>query len=302
MNSDSLVSIIVIFLNAESFIQETIESVIAQTYSHWELLLVDDGSSDGSSAIAQTYAAAYAGQIHYLEHEHHQNKGKSTSRNLGISQAKGEYVAFLDADDVFLPGKLAQQWAELEAHPEAAMVYGNTLYWHSWPGNPDNSQADYLLDLGVATNTLIQPPALLDVCFMNKGAVPCICSFLVKRSVLTEIGGFEEAIQHLYEDQVLLAKIFLQFPIFVSDGYWEKYRQHKSSSWHLSLDTGEDRAARLTFFKWLEQYLATKGAQDSKIGHMLKEQAWHYKHPTLSRLKQVTLRIVKHLKAVVTNL
>jgi glycosyltransferase involved in cell wall biosynthesis len=301
MNHDSLISIVVIFLNAEAFIQEAIESVIAQTYSHWELLLVDDGSSDGSSAIAQKYAANYADQIHYLDHEHHQNKGKSTSRNLGISRAKGKYVTFLDADDVFLPGKLAQQCALLEAHPEAAMVYSNTLYWHSWPGNPDSSQADYLLDLGVATNTLIQPPTLLNVCFTNQSAVPCICSFLVKRSVINDIGGFEETIQHLYEDQVLLAKIFLKFPIFVADGYWEKYRQHKGSSWRLSLDTGEDQLAQVAFFKWLGQYLSEQGTQQSEIGYRLRKQVWQCKYPILFRLKQIAASVAKRIKTVAKN-
>jgi glycosyltransferase involved in cell wall biosynthesis len=316
MNSDSLVSIVVIFLNAEAFIQETIESVIAQTYPHWELLLVDDGSDDCSSAIAQKYAQTYAGQIYYLEHDHHQNKGKSTSRNLGIRQAKGKYVAFLDADDVFLPGKLAQQVADLEAHPEAAMVYSNTLYWHSWlenpdsanldsanpdngnpdSANPDNNQADYLPDLGIATNALIQPPALLNLCFTNQAAVPCICSFLVKHSILNELGGFEEVIQHLYEDQVLLAKIFLKFPVFVADGYWEKYRQHKGSSWHLSMDTGEDQSARLIFLKWLEQYLSEQNAQESELWHNLQKPVWQNKYPALSRLKQAAAGIAKRIK------
>jgi glycosyltransferase involved in cell wall biosynthesis len=311
MNSDSLVSIVVIFLNAEAFIQETIESVIAQTYPHWELLLVDDGSGDGSSAIAQKYAQTYAGQIYYLEHDNHQNKGKSTSRNLGIRQAKGKYVAFLDADDVFLPGKLAQQITDLEAHPEAAMVYSNTLYWHSWLENPDNgnpdsgnpdsgnldnNQADYLSDLGIATNALIQPPALLNLCFTNQAAVPCICSFLVKHSILNELGGFEEVIQHLYEDQVLLAKIFLKFPVFVADGYWEKYRQHKGSSWHLSIDTGEDQSARVAFFKWLKQYLIDQGAQEVEIWHKLQKQMWYHKYPVLLKLRQTAARVVRRIK------
>src|SRR5918994_2063107 len=105
MSGKSLVSCIVIFLDEERFIEEAIKSVFAQTYENWELLLVDDGSTDGSTQIALRYAERHPGKVRYLEHPGHQNRGMSASRNLGISQAKGEYVALLDADDVWLPHK-----------------------------------------------------------------------------------------------------------------------------------------------------------------------------------------------------
>jgi glycosyltransferase involved in cell wall biosynthesis len=91
------------FFNAQKFIEEAVESIVAQTYTHWELFLVDDGSADGSTDIALRYARRYAGRVGYLEHEGHQNQGISASRNLGIANAKGKYIAFLDADDVWLP-------------------------------------------------------------------------------------------------------------------------------------------------------------------------------------------------------
>src|SRR5689334_5372936 len=120
MNNKLLVSIITPFFNTENFLQEAIESVIYQTYENWELLLIDDGSTDNSMRIAQEYAAKYPDKIRYLEHHKHQNRGKSTSRNLGINHAKGEYICFLDADDVFMPLKLEKQLAILAAYPEAA--------------------------------------------------------------------------------------------------------------------------------------------------------------------------------------
>src|SRR5437773_4242914 len=99
MTNKPLVSVIIIFLNAEKFIEEAIESVLAQTYDHWELLLVDDGSIDSSTEIALRYAEQYPGKVNYLEHEGHQNRGMSASCNLGIRNTKGEYIAFLDVDD-----------------------------------------------------------------------------------------------------------------------------------------------------------------------------------------------------------
>src|ERR687886_2833620 len=119
MSSEPLVSNIVIFLDAGRFIQEAIESVFAQTHGTWELLLVDDGSTDDSTQIARRYAARCPEKVRYLEHPGHQNRGKEISRNLGISHAEGEYIAFLDADDVRLPHALEQQVAILNSYPEA---------------------------------------------------------------------------------------------------------------------------------------------------------------------------------------
>ena len=78
-----LVSVTIPFYNAQRFLRETVESVLAQTYADWELLLVDDGSTDGSSGIAQSFAATFPGKIFYLEHPGHRNLGVNAARNLG---------------------------------------------------------------------------------------------------------------------------------------------------------------------------------------------------------------------------
>src|SRR5512142_3137266 len=129
-NCPPTVSVIIIFLNAERFIDEAIESVFAQTCSDWELLLVDDGSNDKSTLIAHHYAEQYPERVHYFEHQNHQNCGMSASRNLGIHHVKGRYIAFLDADDVWLSHKLEQQVAILDSRPDAATVYGLSQWWY----------------------------------------------------------------------------------------------------------------------------------------------------------------------------
>src|SRR5690606_41464320 len=85
-----LVSVIIPFYNAERFIEEAIESVLVQTYPHWELLLVNDGSTDGSKEIAERYAEQYPERIRYLEHPDRANQGASASRNMGIRHARGD--------------------------------------------------------------------------------------------------------------------------------------------------------------------------------------------------------------------
>ena len=143
MSNRQQVSCIIIFFNAEKFFEEAIESVFAQSYNNWELLLVDDGSTDSSTSIAHHYAEKYPDKVRYLEHESHQNRGMSATRNLGIRHANGEYVAFLDADDVWLTQKLEQKVAILNSHPEAVMVCGPVQFWYSWTGNPDDMEKGY---------------------------------------------------------------------------------------------------------------------------------------------------------------
>src|SRR5436190_825161 len=131
------VSVITPFLNAERFIAEAIESVLAQDFHDFELILIDDGSSRKCRDIARNYAVRYADVIRYVSHEGHVNRGISASRNLGVSLARGELVAFIDADDVWAPAKLSEQVAIMDAHPELGMVCGAARYWRSWNGGRD---------------------------------------------------------------------------------------------------------------------------------------------------------------------
>jgi len=112
MDNQPLVSVIIILLNEEKFIAEAIDSVFAQDYDNWELLLVNDGSTDNSTNTALDYAQKNPQKVCYLEHPNYENCGMSASRNLGIEIAKGKFIAFLDADDIWLPGKLTGLWTK----------------------------------------------------------------------------------------------------------------------------------------------------------------------------------------------
>jgi glycosyltransferase involved in cell wall biosynthesis len=111
-----LVSVIIPVYNGESFLGEAIESILAQTYSPLELIVVDDGSTDRTSEIARSYP-----QIIYIRQT---NGGTAAARNQGIQAARGEYLAFLDSDDVWLPGKLTLQMKAFEADPTLEIVSG----------------------------------------------------------------------------------------------------------------------------------------------------------------------------------
>jgi glycosyltransferase involved in cell wall biosynthesis len=286
MSLSTQVSIITPFLNAEEFLAEAVESVLAQTFRDWELLLVDDGSADASSSIAKEYACGFPERVRYFQHNGHRNLGKSSSRNLGLRNATGRYIAFLDADDVFLAEKLETQVAILEGERHAAMVYGRTRYWHGWTGKAADVKRDTISELGVQAGRLFSPPLLIKLFLTDAGLVPCLCALLIRREVMDHLGGFEESIQQLYEDQVLIAKICTTESVFVDDTVGEQYRQHPGSSSALAIRSREydprwPNAARLTFLQWLGSYIKEKRIDDRNLGSALRRALRPYQHPRL---------------------
>lgn len=277
------VSVIMIFLDADKFIEEAIESVLTQSFQTWELLLIDDGSQDASTAIARRYAQAYPGQIYHLEHDGHENRGMSASRNLGLEHARGEYIAFLDADDVWFPHTLAKLIHAVQMHPELGMVIGKTLYWHSWTGDPQaRDYPDWNSRRRPATDTVFQPPELL-LCFLqDPGTVPCMGSLLAQRRVLQRVGGFEESFRGMYEDQVLYAKVALAAPVLAIDELLSKYRQHPNSCTSRAAQSVQTDNFRLAYLKWLTTYSAFQSSKHSKLRRTLRKELWSARYPILN--------------------
>jgi glycosyltransferase involved in cell wall biosynthesis len=308
-----LVSAIIIFFNAkrERFFEEAIESILAQTYDHWELLLADDGSTDESSAIAQQYVQKYPEKIRYLEHDNHQNRGMSATRNLGVRHAKGEYIAFLDADDVWLPHKLAQQVPLLQAHPEAAMLYGRTQFWFSWhKNNPveyfslrGETDADPMTVASIEFDRVIYPPDQFLLYLKDKDIYPCTCSMIIRRQVYEQLGGFEEQFKDANEDMVFHSKLFLKYPVYVSSQCWDRYRIHIDSFWRTAWQEGRGRqtvqSGRYNLLIWLEKYLAKQSIDNPQtrqlINKTLEQALFPFRHPILHRLQRYSNRLLKIL-------
>jgi glycosyltransferase involved in cell wall biosynthesis len=285
MSNVALVSVIIIFLNAERFIEEAIESVFAQLYDQWELLLVDDGSNDGSTTMARRRAEKYPERIRYLEHTNHQNRGMSASRNLGIRHARGEFIAFLDADDVWLAEKLKRQVAILKAHPEAGMVYGSTQLWHSWTGEPKDGSRDTLQPIGVQPNTIVNPPNLLARYLSKRAITPAPSDVLLRRETVDAVSGFEESFRGMYEDQVFFAKVCLKTPVFVSGECWDRHRQHPNSACSVWRGTGEYYSAEvaLMFLNWMEDHLSEHNMRGTETWKILQRALLPYRHPNVYR-------------------
>jgi glycosyltransferase involved in cell wall biosynthesis len=296
------VSIVTPFLNAGSFIREAVESVLAQTYPHWELLLVDDGSSDGSSSVAQAFAAAHPDRIRYLAHPGRVNKGASASRNFATAAARGEYIAFLDADDVYLPCKLERQVPLLDEHPEAGMLYGGTEYWYSWTGRPEDRGRDWVWQrYGAAPNTIIDPPRMLASFLRDGGTVPCMGSVLARREAIEQVGGWEESFRYICTDQVFHAKLALNVPLFIADGCWDRYRQHDRSACHLVQRAGQSDAAFERYLCWLEGYLWQQRVTDAEVWAALRGALRRLRHPWIDRLQHQAERNVARVRRRLTG-
>lgn len=248
------------FLNGAEFLAEALASVAAQTWTDWELLLVDDGSTDSSVAVAQRATAPYADRVQLLTHNGHANCGLSASRNLALRHARGEYVALLDADDVWWPEALSRMVTLLEARPDVALVGGNALRWYSWTNDPTAAGLDYtptIARFGLTSPALLPPPELLHLLLRDPSASPPTCSVLLRRSWLTAVAGFVDSFRTLYEDQALYAKLALCAPVLLTDEVWANYRRHNNSLCAQMYGTAAEAASRRVFLAWLAAYQTT---------------------------------------------
>jgi glycosyltransferase involved in cell wall biosynthesis len=289
------VSVVIIFYNSERFFVEAIESVLAQEYRNFELLLVDDGSSDGSTAIALDYARKFPDRVRYLEHPGHENRGMSATRNLGASGSRGELLAMLDSDDVWMPNKLREQVAILDRYPKVDMVCGTARYWRSWDGGEDR-----LVPSGHERGRPIPAPeALLSVYPLARAHAPCPSDLLVRRSAWDAVGGFEASFSgrlQLYEDQAFLTKIYLGHAVYFAVACWLNYRIHDAQCIAQASDKANYDEVRSHFLDWFEGYLKrSERRNDPRIRFALARAALRYRHPNLAAAVRSRRTLAKKL-------
>jgi len=222
-----LVSIIIPAYNAERFIAETIAFARAQTYGNLEIIVVDDGSTDGTASIVEGVAAVDR-RIHLLRQP---NGGVAAARNLGIERARGEFIAPLDADDIWHPEKIARQVAAMqEAGPKVGMVYtwslriDETRHILSRPSNvPEYSGNVY--------------PFLVLYNFVGNGSTP-----LLRRSSVLQAGGYDKSLRARggegCEDQLLYLLLAERYEAALVPAFLVGYRMSTSNmsnnTWQMS--------------------------------------------------------------------
>ena len=176
--------------NREKYIKQTVDSVLAQDYANVELITVDDGSTDGTYEILVEYAEQ--NKLRLLTHPGRENRGQSAALNLGLENASGEFIAILDSDDLFLPGKLTAQVEYLNSFPEVGLVYGM--------GEAVDGDGGWLYNIHSPDH--VEPndanAVLLDCYFLLPQ------NALVRRSVYDQVGGFEESFRAAQDHDMLI--------------------------------------------------------------------------------------------------
>ena len=201
-NKNPKISVIIPVYNGERYIKEAIDSVLNQTYENYEIIVINDGSTDNTIKILKNY-------VNKIRWKNQENKGVVSAKNSGIKIAKGEYFAYLDADDVFLPDKLELQIKKLNENPKLGLVFCEYYY----------------MDKNGKIIKLIKPTKkikLIQDNFIPTSGVIC------KKSCLEKIGIFEYDVGSDY-DWDLWLRISEQFPISYVNKPLLKYRIHSSN-------------------------------------------------------------------------
>ena len=233
------ITVVIPVFNGENYLGEAVESVLAQTFRDFEILIVDDGSTDTTWTIVERYMATYPGVVRGLRK---QNGGPATALNAGIQAAQGKYFAWLSHDDRFVPHKLATQFTFLSQHPEIVGVYN-----------------DYALidDKGVTTGMVYsvyyRPRQmmrhLLQAVFINGSTL------MIERRCLQEVGLFDESIRYA-NDAIMWLHLTHRYQLGYIPEPLTEYRMHPNQTTHRA--TGIRRDGRL----WLKRAIETFTLED----------------------------------------
>ena len=196
------VSVIIPTYNREKYIRDAIDSVLSQTYRNFEIVVADDGSTDNTVKILKEYGDK-------IRWKSQKNRGPASAKKFGTSMAKGEYLAYLDSDDMYLPDKLKLQVDYLDKHPEAGLVYCN--YYR-------------INGTGRITELISRPKNLL---LIQENYVPT-SGVMCRRECIDTLRGFDENLGSNYDWDMWL-RISEKYPIHCIPKPLFKYRVHGES-------------------------------------------------------------------------
>lgn len=236
------VSVIIPVRNGRAYIDEAIDSVLAQSFQDVEIVVIDDGSTDGDyDSLTSTDP-----RIRVL---HLPGNGVSTARNHGMQAARGELIAFLDADDVWFRGKLAAQVRYMEAHPEVGVVFGGFLKWTAGADGAFAPAADLMTDCGALERAEAARSGWLYTRLLM-GLLVGMNTAMVRRSVVQAIGGFNVSMRQ-GEDYDFWLKASRVAEMHALDGTVALYRIHPSSAMHrLAQDNALATVLQASRLRW----------------------------------------------------
>jgi len=206
------VSVIIPCYNREKYIEDTVNSVLNQTYPNIEIICVDDGSTDSTRQILESYGE----RIKILQHLGRVNKGQSAAINLAMRSTKTEYVAILDSDDIWAPKKIEYQVTFLEENPDIGFVYANVyvidevgrILYKAFP--PEH------LETGSPERVLLE------------SRIGCPSGYLVRRSAFEKAGYFDESLRSAQDHDMTIRLAEVAKLAYMDKTLWY-YRRHSDS-------------------------------------------------------------------------
>lgn len=258
-----MVSVIIPCYNYGHFIAQAIESVLEQTYTALEVVVIDDGSADNTGKVVQHFCERDSRVTYYKQ----ANAGLSAARNTGLERIKGDYVQFLDADDLLEKDKLEQQVKLFEAHPEADIVYGSVRYFTRDPYDPADRKLTYWgpdqewMPRLAGKGKVILAQAL-------KGNFSHLSSMLFRRRIVKQTGFFDTGMKAMEDYEFLLRCVLGDAFFFYHDtpGTYSLVRWHPDNmSKNLRLMWSEDLAMRKRLASLLEHDAEAKRNNEEAI-------------------------------------
>jgi glycosyltransferase involved in cell wall biosynthesis len=249
----SRVSICIPAYRAERFLGETLQSIRAQTFSDWELIVVEDGSRDATERLVQEFAAGGSQPVRFLRHE--ENRGLTVTRNTGITAARAEWIAILDSDDLWTPDHVAA-CMDRASTGDVDLVHGGSILFESDTGVEVERRAPTAADLAEFPRSL----------FESRYAIQP-SSVLLAKSLWARVGGFNPDFQHV-EDREMWLRCARAGGRFAYTGRQTcRYRKHGEAMSAQSVAMAE-ACARV-----LEQHLDWE-AIPRKLRRRLAAEAW----------------------------
>lgn len=273
------VSVIIPAYNAAAYLSYAIDSVLAQTYPDWEIILVNDGSTDSTGEVVNSYLPRLRDQLQYIAQP---NRGLPAARNAGIRAARGEFIALLDADDVWLPHRLERSVRTMEAESDAGLVHAKVLRI--------NTQGTIIGQLQVETRYMSGKIAH-DI-YTRRAHIVCP-TVMFRKSCLETAGWFDEAMQAT-EDRDLWYRIALRHRVVFIDEVLAHYRISPAS-----MTSNLDRLLKGQLYFVAKHYqsgAATRREQLEALGNIYRELG-----DSLFRGGAVTKSIGSYLRAVGYN-
>jgi glycosyltransferase involved in cell wall biosynthesis len=230
------VSVVVPLHDGAATIQETLEAVRAQTFTDWELLVVDDASADDGPQRVAAFPEA-----RLLPSAGTAAAGPAAARNRGLAEATGALVAFLDADDVWEPGFLAARVASFEADPDLGLVWGPAHYWYA-----DGSGDDFTQDTGVEGHRRFAPGEPLARWLQDLRGTPCPSATVFRRDA---VAGYPEELRR-GEDIAACLLVAADHPTAHDPAVLVRYRRHGASATSVANAAGNRAEEDLAFGRW----------------------------------------------------